>query len=390
MKSTEITDINKCTGCSLCESICPTKCISMRFSEEGFRYPSIDESICIDCGACQKKCPVNAPVFNNPDNTQKALLAKNKDKEVYYKSSSGGVFYELARTTIEDGGIVFGASWDDNFICRHICIDNTADIDRLLGSKYVQSDTSGIWKTLKREVASGRKVLFSGTPCQIGAARSLYHTIPDNLLLVEVICMGVPSPMMFDAYLHDIGKRVGSPVVSASFRDKKYFGESRMQSLIIKNRSGIRYARTRSNDPYFDQFLRCNSLRESCYQCSFKSAQRAADITLGDCWGMQEIAFSELKARTVSLIIANTPSGNSAIDSIRSQFDITGIPMSLVKENQPMLTVSCPPGPLRQTIFKNAPFGKATGMYDYLKKASGFGYKQAVKSWLLHLKYGIK
>lgn len=391
MKAEEITSVDKCVGCALCESVCPKQCIEMRMSAEGFAYPYIDESNCIDCKACQKRCPVNNVVTNSAGEFgQRAELAVCKDADVYKRSSSGGIFYYLANRVIELGGCVFGAAWDRNFKLHHICAETAEDVNRLLGSKYIQSSTSGIWKRVKAEVATGRTVLFSGTPCQIGALRSYFPTVPDNLIIVEVICMGVPSPGMFYDYVSEISKKIGSPIGEIRFRDKTHFGTVRSQSLIIRSNCGTAYARTRNTDPFFLQFLHCNTLRRSCYDCAFKSQVRAADLTLGDCWGMSEQAVAELGTPIASLVIMNTSKGQAMIEAIEKNINTSAVEMTSVWRCQRMLTQSCTPGPMRDTIFENMPSETQGGLYRYLQKAGGLTWKDALKAKIVHFRYGVK
>lgn len=386
MKSEEITDVNKCVGCGLCADLCPKQCISMAESPEGFKYPQINESECIDCKLCQRSCPVNHTIRNLADFEKEASLAINLEDDIYSKSSSGGIFYLLGRQVIDHGGCVFGAAWDENLHLHHICAESEAELQTLLRSKYVQSDTSGIWNRLKAEVATGRQVLFSGTPCHIGAARALFSRgVPENLLLVEVICMGVPSPGLFYDYVADIQRKKNLKLSEIRFRDKTHFGSVRSHSLILRSDCGVAYARVRHLDPFFRQFLDCNILRKSCYQCSFKSTERAADITLGDCWGMTAKAVEAFGRSVVSLIMVNTTKGSKAMTNIDSDIKSSPVEMADVFKCQKMLTVSCPEGPLRKSVFVNVPKGR--GIYNYLKKVSQITWKDALKSKLIHILY---
>lgn len=382
MKAAEITDLRKCVGCSLCADECPTQCISMHYNQEGFSYPEIDESRCIDCKKCQRKCPVNN-VITNTAFSQKGYLALSKDGEIYQKSSSGGVFYSLAKQTLDAGGYVFGAAWDENLRLRHIQVDSERDLMHLLKSKYIQSDTCGIWRKLKKAVNSGRLVLFSGTPCQIGALRSIYPTPPDNLRIVEVICMGVPSPGLFYKYVDDLSHKLKNNIVSISFRDKRYFGSVRSQSLILRSDCGVAYARTRNTDPFFLEFLNCNTLRRSCYDCSFKSTERAADLTLGDCWGMDALAAKRLGKEVVSVILSNTPTGENMLSEIQHSIELSSIQVKDIFKCQRMLTQNCPTGDSRDTLLKYAPTD-SQGTYKYMRKHAKISIVDDIKAKLCH------
>ena len=175
---------NDCCGCTACEQICPKKCITFKENNEGFMYPVVDESVCVNCGACVKHCPVMTPPHS--DGVQNVYASKYCDTQKAKESTSGGIFIPLAKSTLEKGGVVFGCAYDENLVARHIAVEKEADLHKLQGSKYVQSDLSGIYSHVKSELKSGRNVLFSGTGCQVAGLRSFLGKDFDNLITVDI------------------------------------------------------------------------------------------------------------------------------------------------------------------------------------------------------------
>lgn len=230
-----------------------------------------------------------------PENQTKALLSvsrwnKNTATRLLYsvtqktkESTSGGIFIPLAKSTLEKGGVVFGCAYDENLVARHIAVEKEADLHKLQGSKYVQSDLSGIYSRVKSELKDGRNVLFSGTGCQVAGLRSFLGKDFDNLITVDIVCHGVPSPKLFEKYIGYLGSKLGEPVKSYNFRSKKRHGRGLFYDVetdnIGKGGSGF-------DDPYYNAFLNCKTYREGCYNCRFANCDRQGDITLADFWGI--------------------------------------------------------------------------------------------------------
>ena len=219
----EIENKTKCSGCHACANACPKNCISMTSDEEGFWYPQVDKSKCIDCGLCEKICPIIHKWQPDNSRTTTAMAAINTNEEIRLKSSSGGLFTLIAENIIDQGGVVFGAAFTDDFkSVRHICVDNIADLDKLRGSKYVQSKIGDTYKQAKEYLDSGRKVLFTGTPCQLGGLYSYLRKPYENLFTQDIICHGVPSPMVWERYVDFREKKSASSTQRMFFRHKKY------------------------------------------------------------------------------------------------------------------------------------------------------------------------
>lgn len=275
-------DKSQCCGCSSCAQRCPKSSIAMLQDNEGFLYPHVDTATCIDCGLCEKVCPMLSPYDSRkPLQVQAAI---NKDEEIRKLSSSGGIYTLLAENTINEGGVVFGARFDDEW---QVMLDYTETIDGLAafrGSKYVQADPGKNYHKCKQFLLDGRKVLFSGTPCQIAGLKRYLNQDFFNLVTVEVACHGVPSPKVWKGYLNRISH--SNHIKGVSFRDKITGWKD--YSITI-NASTLSYSQRSRNDKYMVSFIHGLSLRPSCFDCPFKEGRSGADILLGDFWNVKNL-----------------------------------------------------------------------------------------------------
>ena len=320
---------NDCMGCSACKSICPKNCIEMKTDEEGFLYPVIDKSKCINCHLCEKICP-NLNVKNNENESIKVYAAVNKNKDVLKNSSSGGVFYELALKTIEDGGIVFGAAFNENLEVQHIGVETKEDIKKLQGSKYVQSDINNQYIIVKQELEKGRKVLFSGAPCQIAGLKFFLKKEYENLVTCDFICTGVPSPKIFKLCIKNFAKN--KKIVDIKFRDKTN-GWVNFGMNIICKKSNIYISRY--NNIYMSNFLSHYILRPACYSCKFKYLNSKSDIKLADYWQVKKRYPKFYNFNGVSHVMINTDKGNILFKKIKNRFELQQSSYSEVLEDNP-------------------------------------------------------
>ncbi len=305
-----------CSGCYACCNSCPLSCIHMIPDDEGFLYPKVDQTHCIDCGLCEKNCPNLKPSFNINTKTS-AIAAVNQNEEIRLRSSSGGVFTLLAESIISSGGVVFGAAFSDDFgRVIHICVDDITDLDKLRGSKYVQSEIGDSYKQAKSYLDSGRKVLFTGTPCQISGLYSFLNSQYSNLYTQDIICHGVPSPLVWRKYLNAKEKQANSKTQKVSFRNKKHGWKSYMISILFEN--GNVYNQNMLKDTYMRAFLANVCLRPSCYNCQFKGVNRPADITLADFWGIQYLLKEMDDDKGTSIVLIHSTKGQRLIDDIKN------------------------------------------------------------------------
>ena len=297
----EVTDKTRCCGCSACANICPVRCITMTADSEGFRYPSADPHACISCGRCDEVCPMNSHV-SSQDRTAYAVRVPRYEAE----SSSGGVFPALAEQVLMEGGAVYGAAFDEEMRLRHIRVKDFAGLQFLRGSKYVQSNIEDAYMLAHEDLSCGRKVLFSGTPCQIAGLHKFLGRNYPGLITVDLACHGVPSPKVWDRYV----KEKGPGLVNVIFRDKSFGWRRYHLAYVYKDRTDkIRYDR----DPYMQLFLQNLSIRPSCYDCAFRNGGNSSDITLGDFWAVAESVPEMNDGRGVSVVVANTQKGEEII-----------------------------------------------------------------------------
>lgn len=338
-----------CCGCSACAQRCPKQCISMQIDNEGFLYPQVDSGKCVDCHLCEKVCPVI-----NQDKARTPLdvyAAKNSDSEVRYQSSSGGIFTLLAEQTIMDGGVVFGACWDKDWNVKHDYIDNINDLKKFRSSKYLQSVIGDNYLKVEQFLKTGRKVMFTGAPCQIAGLKHFLRKEYDNLLAVEVICHSVPSPGVWQQYLitrlHTL-KWEKSDIRHISFRDKKTGWET--YSFVIENENGNIFTELSSKNTFMQGFLADLYTRPSCYACPAKQLKSGSDITLGDFWGIESLMPEIDDDKGVSAIIVNSDKGKQILHNIN--VELYEVSYNELTTRNPALVRSFSTTPKRTEFFK--------------------------------------
>ena len=331
-----------CTGCFACKQVCAKNAIHIT-EIKGFLYPEIAASLCVDCGLCTKACPVlnNHPDSESNNHEEKSYAIWNKNVENRVSSSSGGVFSALADKILQEDGVVYGAAWDENMQLRHIGIEEAGKLDSLRRSKYVQSNTDGVYKDVRNQLKAGKKVLFCGTPCQVAGLLSfLGNKQYPNLITAGVVCHGVPSQKSFDNYLHGIEEEKRIKIYDCNFRSKEYAWRTGLNLLVHgKDNDGkvVRVSQIGVNNVFFRSFLKKYFLRESCYNCPFKGSDNPcyADIMLSDAWSLwynvswREVDFS----KGISAVATFTDKGREALNQCADEMVIMERPYSEYASN---------------------------------------------------------
>ena len=329
---------SQCCGCGACADLCPDKCISMIADREGFLYAKVDATKCLECGMCERVCPMTDSA-DNKSQASKAYAAWSKSDDIHTTSTSGGAAYEMGRLTLNKGGVVYGCSGVDPYHVRHVRIDNITDLSATQGSKYVQSSTVGIFRQLRKDVATGRPVLFVGTPCQAAAVRNLFgKRTPENLLIVDIICHGVPSQKMLNRQLDTIARKKHlTSIKSISFRQSDNPDNCLVITGLQRNEL-VKVEQPAIKNPYYKSFLYGLNFRESCYKCPGANSKRAGDITIGDFWGFKvadTLQFRQEKG--LSLILPNTLKGQRLFEEISTVMSVVERPLTEAIEGNPHL-----------------------------------------------------
>ena len=351
---------DQCTGCAACASVCPTNSIMMREDKEGFWQPHIDADTCIKCHKCEKTCPIVSPIIVPTDFETQAYAAINKDETIRMRSSSGGIFYALAKWTVEQGGVVFGARFDENWDVIHDYTETVDGIEPFMRSKYVQSRIGDTFTQAKEFLKAGRQVLFVGTPCQIGGLHSFLGKDYENLIMVDFICHGVPSPKVWHTYLNETN--IGEKLVEFNFRDKRD-GWVESQCVFIKTKLSTRREKQLTN-LFFRGFINNVYLRNSCFSCPFKSVHHISDITIADAWGIQHYSPHMNDNKGTSAILVHSQKGEKCINVLSPLIKTESISIEDVTFHNPSLIQSS-----SKPKYRRLPFYVSFYLFGF--KASG-------------------
>lgn len=379
-----------CCGCGACMNICPKQAISMENDEYGFVYPKINEYECVKCGLCISACKY-ANVYENIENSE-AYVGQNKDSVSTKLSASGGIFEAIARSFLSDGGIVVGVSLErigGVLTAKHIIIDDLNDLYKVQGSKYVQSELGDLYSITKKLLISGKKVLFSGTPCQISGLRGFLSTdkknneFQDNLITVDIICHGVPSMKLFQDYIKCQEKILKGKIVDFKFRDKSegwglrgkvFYTDLRGKS---KSKGFPSYLSS-----YYNMFLKSEIYRENCYSCPYASKVRVSDITLGDYWGIEEEhpelldinggSLSEKKG--ISCILLNSKKGVYWFNQFKKVLEVYPSTIEKVSRRNAQLNAPSNMSTRRKEILELYASGGYDVVESYWRKRNGLRY----------------
>ncbi|WP_270711482.1 Coenzyme F420 hydrogenase/dehydrogenase, beta subunit C-terminal domain [Phocaeicola coprophilus] len=336
-----------CCGCSACAQICPKECISLQRDNEGFIYPNTNINDCIECHLCEKVCPILNSIKENEPN--KVLAVKNKDNYIREMSSSGGVFYEIAKQVILQNGVVYGAKFSAQWNVEHAMAYNIDQLIPLMRSKYVQSDINKTYINIKDNLKDGKRVLFVGTPCQVAGLNSfLKYKKYSNLTTIDFLCHGVPSPKVWQLYIKEITKKNKAEISNISFRDKKLGWRNYKLTFSFSNSTS--WSEVHRNNIYMKGFLNNLYLRPSCYACKFKRFQSKSDLTIADYWGIYRYLPEFDDNLGVSLVFINTAEGEKLIDSKLFNIKETSFTSTLSNKGLDKYT---PKHPKREYFFKH-------------------------------------
>jgi coenzyme F420-reducing hydrogenase beta subunit len=334
----------KCTGCGACFNACPKHAISMNENRDGFLYPSINITHCVNCGLCEKVCPaLNAPVFYPEANI--VYAGWNKDDDTRIDSSSGGIFDPLARSILSSNGVVYGAAWDEAVSdLRHIRVSDVSDLVKLRKSKYQQSNIGEVYKLIKDDLANDKKVLFSGTPCQVaGLNKFISDKDKKNLYSLEILCHGVPSKKVIDNYLKMMEEKHHKKIrrIHFRFKDDKHPWRVSCCCYCCCDDGTVILDESTLDSIFWTGFLGNICLRECCATCDYAKSERGADITLGDFWGVwEDPSFIEDHTKGVSLIIPNSDKGRFLLESCKERIELRSANKNIAYKHN--LTLSQP------------------------------------------------
>lgn len=306
-----------CSGCSACADVCPVGAISMQPDKEGFLYPVIHDDKCVHCGRCDQVCGFVPKQFaENGFELPKAFGVKHKDEETRLTSRSGAAFIALSDYVLDHDGVVYGAAMLPDFTVRHVRAESKAIRNLMKGAKYVQSDVTGVYPQVAEDLASGKRVLFSGTPCQVSGLHAMLDAqkVPkENLVCCDLVCHGVPSPAIWTDYVAHIQRVHKSAVVTADFRDKSFGWDSHCESFVLEN--GKKIVSRDYTDLFYDHIM----MRPSCHNCHFANVNRVADITLADFWGIEKNDASFNDNKGVSLVLVSSSKGAALLEKVKDQ-----------------------------------------------------------------------
>lgn len=330
-----------CTGCSACFDICGYKAIRLETDIEGFWYPKVNHDLCTDCGLCEKTCPelhIEELKLHGNNEVPIVVAAYHKDDAIRLESTSGGLFSALANKMYDKGGYVGGAVYTENFYAKHILSNRREDLLRIRGSKHFQSDTTGLFKQIKKLIIEGESLLICGTPCQMAGLRLFLGKEYENLIIVDFICLGINSPKIFHKHLESLEHQYGAKAVSVQAKNKDMGWRSLAYKIKFANKKV--YLREGKKDNFTRGFIEthCNC-RPTCYECKYKRFPRISDITLGDFWGIEK-STSKLPDNNLgtSAVLLNSQKGISFFDSIKNNIETEELSLSdVLTGNQALL-----------------------------------------------------
>lgn len=321
-KNVKIIKSAQCYGCYACSDICPKNCITMVEDRDGFAIPKVSNKECVECGLCLQVCPVRQRRQIKKKFPIKIFAANVKDKGIRMKSTSGGMFYPMAEYVINRGGCVFGAAFNSDYEVIHICAETMSEVERCMKSKYVQSNMGDCYAEAAKRSRT-QMVLFTGTPCQIAAFSKYPGVKKENIVTLDIICHGVPSPRLWKKYLEEMQNKFGN-IKNLKTRNKERFG-SLQSEIVINFVNGETYHKVLDQDCYMSAFMNGLSLRNRCYHCQYKGMNRFSDITIADFSSIVKFVKEADSFSGTSMLIINSKKGELLINSLKEKFEMIKI-----------------------------------------------------------------
>lgn len=356
----------ECCGCTACFHICPINCIVMKEDEEGFLYPNIDKAKCIHCNKCKEVCP-NRNIENRNTRTQ-TFVGYYKDDEVRKQSSSGGIFSAIAEWILQQKGVVFGAAFDENFEVHHIAVETKEELIKLRGSKYVQSRLENTFLEAKEYLEKKRKVLFTGTACQIAGLKNYLSAEYENLYTVDVLCHGAPSPKIWRMYLDDKKEQYQASINKVEFRNKDDGWKNFSINIAFSNME--RFYTHHNKEKFMRMFLDNLDLRPSCYSCVFKEIPRISDVTIGDSWGVENYMPDMDDDKGTSVILVHSSNGEKIFQEIRKNLIVNEVGLDVAVSPTADSRKSVTMHPNRNKYLEGVKRGENfDALYEYVKKS---------------------
>lgn len=373
-------DAEKCCGCEGCKSICPKSAIKITESIDGFILPEVNPELCIECGLCEKVCPMYHAGIAISSTAGEAYAAVNKNDAELSQSSSGGIFSLVADYVLDEGGFVAGASFDRSLTLHHVVTEDKNDISNLRGSKYLQSRIGDTFTTIKRILNTGKLVYFVGTGCQVAGLKLFLRKDYENLITSDILCHGVPPQSVFNAVIKAVETKYNGKIEKYSFRDKSVWGWSCSSSSHINIESKLKYL---GNEPiqkaYFNAFIKADNYRESCYVCPYAQSNRSGDITLGDFWGVEKYLPIKDIRKGVSAILVNTPKGQQLLDRIKGKLNLYRASISDIEHINRTLVEPTPRPVAREQFFKKFHENPEKTLMGYYKPNRKYNLVYALK-----------
>lgn len=364
-----ITNKSKCCGCTACYNACPRNAITMVQDSEGFYYPEVCFEQCVDCGLCEKVCPVIQKNGKHEEETE-GYIIRYKNEEIVRESTSGGAFTAFATYLLDKGYYVYGAGYDTDM--KVVCKVATKhdELKEMRGSKFVQSDLGDAYKQIKTALKTGGKVLFTGTPCQVEGLVSYLGGKQDNLICIDFVCRGVPSPGLWKNYVNMMEKKYASKIVAAKFKNKTYGYHGTTMKVDFAN--GKTWYGSGRIDPMMKAFVSELASRPSCHDCVFKGVERVSDITMFDCYEFEKITQKQDDDKGYSSVFVHTEKGKELLNAVKDTLICYEMPIeSLVSKNGIMVRGSAKPNVKRDEFYKmaeNEPIDVAMRKIDPITK----------------------